>query len=210
MKSADLKKRIIELSYKHKLSHLSSCLTAVEIIEDIYRSKQAEDKFVLSAGHAGLALYVVLEKYEGFAAEYLLETSGIHPCRKPFELLPKNPFDCSTGSLGQGITVALGLAMADPDRKVYCLISDGELAEGSVYEACYTASKFNVRNLIIALNFNGYTAYDKRDSIPEFFYKTLVDTSHIYEQFPFLNGLEAHYHVLTEEEYHAAIKLCDA
>ena len=73
------------------------------------------------------ALYVVLEKYFGIDAEELLEKHGHHPHRDEL-----NKLHCSTGSLGQGITVAVGRAIANPNRDVYCLISDGECAEGSV------------------------------------------------------------------------------
>src|SRR5438874_161410 len=92
--------RIIEISKKYKLSHLGSCLTAIDIIEEIYNEKQEDEKFVLSSGHAGLALYVVLEKY-GFDAEILLKHCGIHPKR-----MYGYGIDCSTGSLGHGLPIA--------------------------------------------------------------------------------------------------------
>ena len=63
MTNKDLKKRIFDISFRHKLSHLGSCLTAVDIIDEIYSIKKPDERFVLSSGHAGLALYVVLEKY---------------------------------------------------------------------------------------------------------------------------------------------------
>src|SRR4051812_33407854 len=116
MKNKDLKKRIIEISYKHKLSHLGSCLTAVDIIDEIFQVKKPNEKFVLSSGHAGLALYVVLEKYEKkdfdgnlipLDAEEIFEHHGTHPDRcKACHL------DCSTGSLGQGLPIAVGMALA--------------------------------------------------------------------------------------------------
>lgn len=206
MKSPDLKKRIIEISYKHGLSHLGSCLTAVEIIEDIYRKKAVDEKFVLSAGHAGLALYVVLEKYEGFDAETLLRHSGIHPSRLPFSSGSRQPFSCSTGSLGMGLPVALGMALSDFSKDVYCLLSDGELAEGSVWESFLIKSKFKIENLKLFVNENGFSAYDDgwiTMRQPEI--KT-IDTRHVYDEFKFLNGLEAHYHVLTRKEYKNALK----
>ena len=66
-----LSNRLIEISYNHKLSHISSCLTSLPIIFDIYNRKQKDEKFVLSNGHAGLALYVVLEHFYGVDAEFL-------------------------------------------------------------------------------------------------------------------------------------------
>ena len=59
----NLKKRILEIAYKNKLSHLGSYLSSVEIIDEIYSKKKSEDIFILSSGHAALALYVILEKY---------------------------------------------------------------------------------------------------------------------------------------------------
>ena len=101
-----------------------------EIIDEIYKSKNEEDIFILSSGHAALALYVILEKYEGKDAEELFLKHGGHPHRDE-----ENGIYCSTGSLGLGITVAVGRALADKNRKVHVLISDGESAEGSVWEA---------------------------------------------------------------------------
>ena len=77
----DLEKRIIEISYKEKIGHLSSNLNAVNIIDEIYQSKKSTDPFILSSGHAALALYVVLEKYEGRDAEQLFHLHGVHPHR---------------------------------------------------------------------------------------------------------------------------------
>lgn len=206
MKSPDLKKRIIEISYKHGLSHLGSCLTAVEIIEDIYRKKEVDEKFVLSAGHAGLALYVVLEKYEGFDAETLLRHSGIHPSRLPFSSGSRQPFSCSTGSLGMGLPVALGMAMADASKDVYCLCSDGELCEGSIYEALNVYWRQGLRNLKIFVNWNGFGAYQNFVFKSDLTRVATIDTTHVYDEFKFLNGLEAHYHVLTKAEYKQAMR----
>ena len=64
--------RIIEISKKHNLSHLGSCLTSVDIIDEIYSVKKPDEKFILSCGHAGLALYVVLEKYRNYDTERII------------------------------------------------------------------------------------------------------------------------------------------
>ena len=74
-----LKKRILDIAYKHKLSHLGSYLSAVDIVDEIYKTKNPEDIFILSSGHAALALYVVIEKYEGKNAEELFIKYGGHP-----------------------------------------------------------------------------------------------------------------------------------
>lgn len=156
----DLKKRILEISYKHKLAHLGSCLTAVDIIDEIYATKKPNEKFILSAGHSHLAHLVVMEKYNRgdstgltrFDAEELVSKYGIHCDRLA-------GCDVSTGSLGQGLPIAVGMALADRTRDVYCLISDGETAEGSVYEALRFANEQKLTNLKVHVNFNGYGAY---------------------------------------------------
>ena len=201
----NLKKRILEIAYKHKLSHLGSYLSAVGIIDEIYKSKNKEDIFILSSGHAALALYVVLEKYEDKNAEELFLKHGGHPHRDE-----DNGIYCSTGSLGLGITVAVGRALANKNRKVHVLISDGESAEGSVWEALRFIQESNLTNIEVYVNVNGYAAYDKVDV------KYLVDRLKVFlpsinirytnvNQYPFLRGLNAHYHVMSEEDYKSTL-----
>jgi len=155
-----LNKRILEISIKHHLSHLGSCFTALPIIYEIYSKKNPTDKFVLSNGHAGLALYVVLEHFYGVDAEHLFETHGIHPERDL-----KNFIDVSTGSLGLGITIAAGMALANSNRKVYCVISDGESAEGSIWETLRFIDENQIKNIEIHVNINGWAAYKPVDSV---------------------------------------------
>ena len=201
----DLKQRILEIAYKHKLSHLGSYLSAVNIIDEIYESKNPNDIFILSSGHAALALYVILEKYEGKDAEELFLKHGGHPHRDE-----DNGIYCSTGSLGLGITVAVGRALANKNRKVHVLISDGESAEGSVWEALRFIKESNLPNIEVYVNVNGYAAYDKVDV------KYLVDRLKVFlptinirytsvNQYPFLRGLNAHYHVMSEQDYKSTL-----
>src|SRR5258708_998336 len=102
----ELKRRILEISYEKKLSHLGSCLTAVDIIKEIYDVKKPEERFILSSGHAGLALYVVLESFGGRNAMDIFNHHGVHPDR-----CLDCGLDCSTGSLGQGLGIAVGMAL---------------------------------------------------------------------------------------------------
>mgnify|MGYP000011386538 FL=1 len=198
---SNLKKRILEIAYKNKLSHLGSYLSSVDIIDKIYKTKNKEDIFILSSGHAALALYAVIEKYEGKNAEELFLKHGGHPHRDE-----DNGIYCSTGSLGMGITVAIGRAMANKNKKVYVLISDGECAEGSIWESLRYIQESNLSNIEVYVNVNGYAAYDKVDT------KYLVDRLNVFlprinieyttvNQLPFLKGLNAHYHVMDEQDY---------
>lgn len=148
----------MEISKKKGLSHISSCVTSVQLIDDVYVFKKPNEPFILSNGHAGLALYCVLEKHEGKDAEKLYEKHGTHPNRDK-----KDGIWCSTGSLGQGLPIALGMALADRMREVYVLTSDGEWAEGSMWETLRIASDFRVANLTILVNANGFSAYKELD-----------------------------------------------
>src|SRR5690242_4610521 len=185
-----LQSRILEISKAHGLSHLGSCLTAVGIIDKIYSEKKEDEPFVLSSGHAGLALYVVLEKYYGLDAERLFEKHGVHPNR---DLSDK--IFCSTGSLGCGLTIAVGLAFADKSKNVYCLISDGETYEGTIWEVANVMRRYGLNNLKVYVNWNGWSAYHEVESglinslmhiMPLKIYKTNI------KHYGF-QGLEAHY-----------------
>jgi len=197
----DLKKRILEIAYKNKLSHLGSYLSSVDIIDKIYSKKSKDDIFILSSGHAALALYVVLEKYESKDAEELFKKYGGHPHRAE-----EDGIYCSTGSLGTGITIAVGRAVANPKRKVYVLISDGECAEGSIWESLRFIQEYPVNNIEVHVNINGYAAYDKVDT--EYLttrLKAFLPNINLHytsvNQAPFLKGINAHYHVMSEEDY---------
>jgi transketolase len=143
----NLKKRLIEIAYKHKLGHLGSYLSSLGIIDEIYSKMNKDDIFILSSGHASLAMYVCIEKYFGIDAEMLFLKHGGHPHRDE-----ENKIHCSTGSLGLGLPIALGRALANPNRKVWVLISDGEAAEGSIWETLKTIQEFNLNNIEVFVN----------------------------------------------------------
>jgi len=192
--------QILEISYKHKLSHIGSCLTMYPIIEEIYKKKRDEDIVVLSAGHAGLSQYVEIEKQTNglIKAEDLLHKIGIHPERDV-----KSGIYVSAGSLGSGILVSVGLALANKTKNIYCILSDGECAEGSVWEALCFSTKMNLKNFKPYVNINGYSAYDE------------VDRNYLEERLKvfcpwivicqtknpeYLGGLNAHYHIMKNHE----------
>jgi transketolase len=205
-----LKERILEISYKHKLSHLGSCLTAVDIIDEIFTKKRPSEKFVLSSGHAALALYAVLEAHGYGDAEKMFEHHGVHPDR-----CEECHLDCSGGSLGHGLPIAVGMALADRTKNVYCLISDGECAEGSIWEALNIFSMLELENLYIYVNLNGWGAYQHIDAMSLMskilaHVDTLQRNVHFrrssVNQYPFLFGLDAHYRVMTRDEYESTIR----
>lgn len=217
MKNKQLKLRAIDISHKHSLAHLGSVLTAIDVINEIYENKKPNDKFILSAGHAGLALYVVLEAFGFGDAEQMLIAGGIHPEKSV------QPVDCSTGSLGHGLGIGIGMALANPDAIVHVYTTDGELAEGSMWEALEVIRRRGVLNVRLHVTVNGFSAYDFVDR--EFLRKRLEMYDHVAdldndvtgmtfvdhefikindikasEEFPFLTGMDAHYHVLNDND----------
>lgn len=201
-----LKRRLLDICYKHKLHHLGSYFSSLHIIDDIYSRMNRDDIFILSSGHAVVALYAVLEKYYGFDAEELLKKHGEHP-----KLDEQSKIYCSTGSLGLGILVAVGRAVANKNKNVFCLISDGETSEGSVWEALKYAKESKLNNLKVSVNANGICGYDTVDV--EYLKKRIAafDENINYvvttvEQIPALKGIDSHYCSLTEKDYLEAIE----
>lgn len=199
----ELNKRIFEISLKHKLSHLGSCFTALPIIYEIYEKFKEGDRFVLSCGHAGLALYVVLEHFFPHVnAEDLLIKHGIHPERDV-----ENELFVSTGSLGLGITIATGIAVAmkGTDRKCYVLISDGECAEGSVWESLSFINEFKLKNIEVHCNINGLSAYKEVDSgilsqkLFTFYPSIKRHFTNVHEVIEFKDSLNAHYEMANDK-----------
>lgn len=198
-----LTRRLIDITYQERLSHLSSTLSALPIIEEIYAKRKDDEVFILSNGHAGLALYVVLEKYYGVDPVAMLHKHGIHPGRDL-----ENHLYCSTGSLGSGLPIAVGHALATPDKNVYCMISDGEAAEGSIWEALRFINDNQIDNLHVYANINGMGAYDMIDNavlinrLQAFLPRINIRLSDP-PDWPFAKQLLTHYYVLKQSDYEA-------
>lgn len=212
MKDTKLHKRLLKLLYDHNEEHVGSCFSCIDIIDSIFANKQEDDIFILSNGHAAYALYCVLEKYyEHVDADELVKKHGGHP-----NWDEENHIYCSTGSLGMGIMIAVGRAVANKNRTVHVMISDGESTEGSVWEALRYIEEKNVNNIEVYVNANGYACYDEMNVeylerrckafMPNIhFHKTKKDTF----PFSFLWGLDAHYCKLTKENYEEGLKVLD-
>jgi transketolase len=148
---------------------------------------------------------VVIEKYFGINAESLLKKHGDHPV-----LSEEDKIYCTTGSLGMGITVAVGRALANKNKQVYCMISDGECSEGSVWESLKYLRKSGLENIEIHVNMNGWGAFHEIEKDPlekmltAFYPKILIH--HTTVEHYGLSGQEAHYVKLTEEQYRKALE----
>lgn len=179
----------------------------IDILAKIYSKKGYRDVVIVSNGHAGLAQYVCLEKFQGKDAEQLLLKHGVHP---NYDL--KDGIYASTGSLGHGLGIAVGYALADRSRTVFCTLSDGEMAEGSIYEALNIAASLKLENLEVYVNANGYGAYRriypyKMANLSCIFDNLLVRIHYTEFEFPFLEGLNAHYMTLTPEDYQLGMEM---
>lgn len=197
-----LKKRILEISQKKKLSHISSCLSVLPILQSTLSTQQPEDLVILDNAHAHLAHLVVKEElakepYElgmgaKFDAEELVEKYGIHCDREA-------GCSASGGSLGHGLGISIGFALANRDRQVSCIVSDGSLMEGSNWEALRIASELHLPNLKIHANLNGHTAVadidvNKLGSRLKAFYPGI--NIHLTENGEGFEGVQGHYKVI--------------
>ncbi|MGN0349346.1 MAG: transketolase [Roseburia sp.] len=177
----EIRKDIMIAAYHGKSGHLASAFSAVEILTalyfgDVMRYDQSNpdweerDKLVLSKGHASLALYSVLKRIGYLSAEEL------NTFCQPGSLLGGEPkygdipgVEATTGSLGHGLSFAVGIAMANKldrkDSRVYVLLGDGECQEGSVWEAAMSASHHKLGNLTVILDRNKLQAMGDTEEI---------------------------------------------
>ena len=151
--------RLLEISQKVTALHLAGAFSCVDLVDSIYfETMSSNDVFLLSKGHAGIAQYVVLESIGILSKEELNNYAnansqlGVHPTRDIKGIY------FGTGSLGHGLNIGIGTAIARKkiDSKVYVLISDGELQEGSTWEGIINAPNYNLDNLIVIVDFNNY------------------------------------------------------
>jgi len=149
--------------------HPGGSLSCIDILATLYFRKmrhqpddpfwEDRDRFVLSKGHCVPAVYAVLAKAGYFPREEFMSLRKLnsriqgHPDRYRLPYL-----EASTGSLGQGLSVAVGMALAGKvsrkDYRTYCMISDGECQAGQIWEAAMAAPKFNLDNLCVLLDYN--------------------------------------------------------
>ncbi len=180
-RSIALRRRIVETLQAGNRGHLASALSLVEIVRVLYDdvlqydagnpSWQDRDRFVLSKGHGCLALYVLLAEKGFFPASELArfcKSDGLlggHPERK----IPG--VEASTGSLGHGLSIAIGFALAarhDGRRhRVIAVVGDGESNEGSVWEAALCAGKHRLSNLTVVIDYNKQQSYGPTSDVQD-------------------------------------------
>jgi transketolase len=167
--SADARRLIVESIHRAGAGHLGGPLSATDLLVNLYFDVldidparphwDQRDRFILSKGHSSIALYVVLALRGFFPIDELKTFDQIdsrlqgHPCMK---CLPG--VDMSTGSLGQGLSPGVGMAMGARLRgwpfHTWVMLGDGEIQEGQVWEACFTAARYELDNLTAILDYN--------------------------------------------------------
>jgi transketolase len=163
------RKKILEISQTVPALHIGGAFSSIEIVDSIYNLfMKKKDKFILSKGHAGILQYVVLNDLGIIKDKDLKNYSskngflGVHPD------YGTPGIEASTGSLGHGLAIAAGLAFSSSKKNlIYVLMSDGELQEGSVWEAVLIISSLSLNNVVIVIDNNDFQSSTRtRDTHP--------------------------------------------
>lgn len=180
LNAESVRDKTIAFSCNTKAGHLAPALSTVELLTVLYRDylkynlndakDDTRDRFVLSKGHGAYAYYIILNEL-GYIPDWELahfntEKSSLKGC------LTENPnymIEASTGSLGHGLPIAVGMALSmklqNKPNKVICMVGDGEMQEGSNYEALLLAHRFKLDNLLIIIDANDFQAMGKVEDI---------------------------------------------
>ena len=188
MKISDLERRaniarqkIIKVTTECEGGHLAGSLSCIDILIALYfdvlkhrpgqPSWEERDRFILSKGHSAPAFYVALAMSGYFPEEELSTLRKINSRLQGHPDSKKLPgIEISTGSLGQGLSVAAGMALGNKidgrtGSQVFCLLGDGECDEGQVWEAAMFASNYNLKNITVIIDRNGYQIDGKTEEV---------------------------------------------
>ena len=188
----DLEKRAKEVRYNivnmvgpGKVGHFGGSCSSADIVTALYFWKMKQnpkdpkweerDRLILSKGHAAIVQYAALALSGYFPKEELQNLKKLGSMLQGHPDLKKTPgIEANTGSLGQGLSISCGIAagikMDKKEGKVYCIVGDGELAEGQIWEAAMAASYYKLDNLVGILDYNKIqatgTVVDRFDTNP--------------------------------------------
>jgi transketolase len=147
-----------------KASHIGSCLSCADILAVLYNEiLQKDDKLIISKGHCAAAVYSALfysgkKGVMGHDLDYYSKDGMKFGGHITYGIAG---VEFSTGSLGHGLPVACGMALADRKKRVFCLMGDGETNEGSVWEAARFASEYKLDNLIVIIDNNKLQSFSE-------------------------------------------------
>lgn len=174
------RKRILDISQKVNAIHAAGAFSSIEIVDAIYyflmkkKNNNFLDTFLMSKGHGCMAQYVTLERLKILKKKHLDQyctKNGILGCHPDYG----NPgIEASTGSLGHGMGLAVGISHADEilnnKKKLFVLLSDGEFQEGSTWENMMMAANLNLKNLICFIDHNGSQSFGiTKQTHPKFY-----------------------------------------
>lgn len=178
------RKRILDISQTVGALHIAPAFSCLELVDAVYfglmrrtGATETDDTFILSKGHGSLAQFVVLEELGVLAPEQLN-----HYCKPGWPLATHPDYgtpgiEASTGSLGHGLGLAVGMAYADKmhgkDRDIFLVMSDGELMEGSVWEALMIAPSFGITRIVALVDLNDFQSLGQTSKILPNFYPML-------------------------------------
>jgi len=168
------------MAFDANAGHIASCLSIADILTVLYFGilkidpekwlDENRDRFILSKGHAVMALYATLAEKEFFSKE-VLATYGKDGCGLPCHSTKQSVrgVEVSTGSLGHGLPMAAGMAIAgkkdQKNYKVFVLMGDGETQEGTTWEAALFASQHKLDNLILIVDYNKLQLFGRTNDI---------------------------------------------
>jgi transketolase len=172
--AAELRRRLLTLLHKSQASHVGTCLSVVEILLAVYKNVDLErirnwtddrDRVVVSKGHSAAALYTVLNHF-GLLSDEELETYHKNNYRLGGHVTSTvTCVEHSTGALGHGLSVAVGIGLGLRNKKagsrVFVIVGDGELHEGSNWEAVHSAAHLKLGNLCLLVDFNKLSGIGK-------------------------------------------------
>ncbi len=163
-----VRKDILDISYNAHVGHIGPALSIVDILTVLYFAvlKPKTDRFILSKGHAAAALFSVLCQKGKIPSNHLATyclRAGIFGDHPDFD--PKRGIELTTGSLGHGLSVGVGMALGLPKSRIFVLISDAEVNEGSVWEAAMFAGHHRLTNLTAIVDNNGQQAFGKTKDV---------------------------------------------
>lgn len=157
-----IKKRILQILKNTHSGHAASCLSCVDLICKLYEQIKSKKKIIiLSKGHAVLTQYVILNELGIFPQELLDTYCSNGGLGEHSTLDIKHGIYASTGSLGHGLAIGIGYALADKLRPVAVVIGDGELDEGSTLEALRIIKKLQIRNIMVICDVNGWQGFSQ-------------------------------------------------
>lgn len=176
----NIRKAVIRMTHLSRSSHIGSCLSTCEILYTLYfrvlridparPDKPDRDKFILSKGHGSAALYATLAERGYFSASLLdgfYVDAGTLPGHLDMTAAPG--IEASAGSLGHGLSIGAGMALANRIAKnpgrIFVLLGDGECNEGSVWEAAMLADTLRLENLTVIVDYNGLQGFGRTHEV---------------------------------------------